>query len=182
MPIDTKQMISDHLTSLLMKKNLEDITVKCLVEDCRISSQTFYYHFQDLTDVIQWKIHQRIQQSLQDSLKAASLKEAIRIFVSGAEENRKLLKKLLDSPRRAQMEGLLVQAVHSYLRELFGHRFSGSPITGADLDALLCFCSYGMTGLLLNQASQKSAADHQLLTEQLCRLLTGEMFHLIQNS
>ena len=80
------------------------------------------------------------------------------------------------------MEGLLVQAVHSYLRELFGHRFSGSPITGADLDALLCFCSYGMTGLLLNQASQKSAADHQLLTEQLCRLLTGEMFHLIQNS
>ena len=26
MPIDTKQMISDHLTSLLMKKNLEDIT------------------------------------------------------------------------------------------------------------------------------------------------------------
>ena len=142
MPIDTKQMISDHLTSLLMKKNLEDITVKCLVEDCRISRQTFYYHFQDLTDVIQWKIHQRIQQSLQDSLKAASLKEAIRIFVSGAEENRKLLKKLLDSPRRA----------------------------------------YGMTGLLLNQASQKSAADHQLLTEQLCRLLTGEMFHLIQNS
>ena len=66
MPIDTKQMISDHLTSLLMKKNLEDITVKCLVEDCRISRQTFYYHFQDLTDVIQWKIHQRIQQSLQD--------------------------------------------------------------------------------------------------------------------
>ena len=98
MPIDTKQMISDHLTSLLMKKNLEDITVKCLVEDCRISRQTFYYHFQDLTDVIQWKIHQRIQQSLQDSLKAASLKEAIRIFVSGAEENRKLLKSFWTVP------------------------------------------------------------------------------------
>ena len=111
MPVDTKQMISDHLTALLMKKNLEDITVKNLVEDCRISRQTFYYHFQDLTDVIQWKIHQEIQRSLQNSLKAESLEESIRFFTSGADRNRQLLKNLLDSPRRAEMERLLVKAL-----------------------------------------------------------------------
>ena len=182
MPVDIKQMISDHLTALLMKKNLEDITVKNLVEDCRISRQTFYYHFQDLTDVIQWKIHQEIQRSLQNSLKAESLEESIRFFTSGADRNRQLLKNLLDSPRRAEMERLLVKALRSYLKELFSRQFCGAPITGADFEALLCFCSYGMMGMLLEETSSKTAADKQLLTEHLCRLLTGEMLRLPRQS
>ena len=88
MPMDTKQYIADHLNALLKRMQLEDITVKALVEDCQISRQTFYYHFQDLMDVIQWSIHQALDRSLQKSLQAGSLEEAIGIFVSGAAQNR----------------------------------------------------------------------------------------------
>ena len=70
MPMDTKQYIADHLNALLKRMQLEDITVKALVEDCQISRQTFYYHFQDLVDVIQWSIHQALDRSLQKSLQA----------------------------------------------------------------------------------------------------------------
>lgn len=51
---DTKKLIADSLTSLLEHKQLDRITVKYLVEYCGISRQTFYYHFQDIMDVLEW--------------------------------------------------------------------------------------------------------------------------------
>lgn len=34
------------------RKNVDKITVKALIDKCRISRQTFYYHFQDIMDVM----------------------------------------------------------------------------------------------------------------------------------
>ena len=174
MPMDTKQYIADHLNALLKRMQLEDITVKALVEDCQISRQTFYYHFQDLVDVIQWSIHQALDRSLQKSLQAGSLEEAIGIFVSGAAQNRALLKRLLDSPRRAQMEHLLIQALQAYLTGLFECQLDDSRLTAADLRSLLCFCSYGITGLLLEEC-RPDPESQKRLTRQICRLLSGQM-------
>ena len=174
MPMDTKQYIADHLNALLKRMQLEDITVKALVEDCQISRQTFYYHFQDLVDVIQWSIHQALNRSLQKSLQAGSLEEAISIFVSGAAENRALLKRLLDSPRRAQMEHLLIQALQAYLTGLFECQLDDSRLTAADLRSLLCFCSYRITGLLLEEC-RPDPESQKRLTRQICRLLSGQM-------
>lgn len=174
MPIDTKQYISDHLTALLLHRNLEDITVKCLVEDCSISRQTFYYHFQDLMDVIQWNIRQSFEEALKKSLQAQDLNRAIGCFVEGASEKQVLLKKLLASPRRAEIERLILESVRSYLKELFREEVSRSALSLSDLNTLLCFYSYGIMGLLLEQ-NGSSFADRQKLTNQICRLISGRM-------
>mgnify|MGYP000646308786 CR=1 FL=1 len=50
----TKVDISTALTTLLAKKAIDDITVREIVELCEIRRQTFYYHFQDKYDLINW--------------------------------------------------------------------------------------------------------------------------------
>lgn len=53
MPINKKEVIADAFVSLAQRKNADKITVKDLVEACGISRQTFYYHFQDILEVIE---------------------------------------------------------------------------------------------------------------------------------
>ena len=63
----TKQALAASLKKLLEKKNLDDITVKELVEDCEVNRQTFYYHFQDIYDLLHWFLDNETNQALKNS-------------------------------------------------------------------------------------------------------------------
>ena len=54
MSLTTKQAFAASLKQQLKEKPLDKITVTDLVEDCEVNRQTFYYHFQDIYDLIEW--------------------------------------------------------------------------------------------------------------------------------
>ena len=80
MPVQVKPMIAEAFIRLSKQKNIDKITVKDLVEACGISRQTFYYHFQDILEVIEWSLDQAFSHLLEQSLAAddpeAVLREA----------------------------------------------------------------------------------------------------------
>ena len=78
MPVDVKQVIAETFAGLLEHKNVEKITVKELVDACHISRQTFYYHFQDTMEVIEYLMEQRLQKTLLASLEAPSVQDALK--------------------------------------------------------------------------------------------------------
>lgn len=51
MPSQTKQAIVETFLKLAAKKQLTRITVKDIVDACRINRNTFYYYFKDIYDV-----------------------------------------------------------------------------------------------------------------------------------
>ena len=50
----TKRALEDSLKRLLLEKPLPKITISDLTEDCGVSRMTFYYHFQDIYDLVEW--------------------------------------------------------------------------------------------------------------------------------
>lgn len=81
MPVDMKEKIADQLNALLRRKSLDKITVKELVDGCGISRQTFYYHFQDIMDVVEWQQKRVLAQGIARSLAAPDPQSAIRSLV-----------------------------------------------------------------------------------------------------
>lgn len=57
----TKQAIADTLGELLDEHTIEQITVKKIVEKCKINRQTFYYHFYDIYDLLEWYLGESIE-------------------------------------------------------------------------------------------------------------------------
>ena len=49
---NTKEVFAESLKKMLENKRLEYITVKDIVEDCGVSRQAFYYHFDDIYDLL----------------------------------------------------------------------------------------------------------------------------------
>ena len=68
MPIDMKLVIAGQFKELVRRSNVDKITVKALIEECHISRQTFYYHFQDINDVMEWSVRRETEQLLRKSL------------------------------------------------------------------------------------------------------------------
>lgn len=50
----TKLALEESLKHLLLKKPLDKITINDLTTDCGISRMTFYYHFKDIYDLVEW--------------------------------------------------------------------------------------------------------------------------------
>lgn len=56
----TKKAMAESIKELMKKKSLEKITVSDIVQNCGLNRQTFYYHFKDKYDLINWIYYNEI--------------------------------------------------------------------------------------------------------------------------
>ena len=50
----TKKALAEALKNRLSKTTLKNITIKDLTDDCGLNRQTFYYHFSDIYELMEW--------------------------------------------------------------------------------------------------------------------------------
>ena len=170
MAVNMKAMIADALVKLSCEKDIDRITVKDLVETCHISRQSFYYHFRDILEVIEWATEQAFQKLLDRSLETDDPEAVFRDFIVASEESNMLLRKLLKSQRREEIERLMVCSVRTCLKELMERRGPKPDLPYEETEVALSFCTYGIVGLLM-EANEKKPADRNRLAEQMHRFL-----------
>lgn len=173
MPVDMKQTIAETLAGLLEQKKIEKITVKELVDACHISRQTFYYHFQDIMEVVEYLMRQHLQQALEVSLAAPSPREAVKAMLTAGDREEALLRHLLSSQRREEVIGLLLRFTRAYFVEILHARAANVTFSAADVELAIHFYSYGIVGVLLDGLGKKR--DPDILADQIVRLLAGEL-------
>ena len=173
MPVNMKALIAETLASMLKRNGIDKITVKALIDACGISRQTFYYHFQDLMEVVEWSTEQANQSMVARSLAAETPEAAAGILISSAVENRALIRKMLSSQRREQIERLFVQAVRTYLQAMIRGKAGDAPIANySDMEVALDLWSFGIAGLMF-KCTETESVDVEKLARQICNVLSG---------
>mgnify|MGYP002541239859 CR=1 FL=1 len=170
MPVEMKNIIAETFATLVKQKGIDKVTVKSLIDACHISRQTFYYHFQDIMDVVEWSTQKALQDILSRSLEKDTPQEALDVLISSILENKVLLRKLLDSQRRGEMEHLFMMTARSFFEETLKARGPTLSVSYADLDIALDFFAFGITGTILRNLAQERT-DTRKLAEQICRIL-----------
>ncbi len=174
MPVNTKDIISNELYNMAKVKNIDKITVKAIIEKCGISRQTFYYHFRDIMDVIEYSIKKRTEKILKESLKKENPKEVIRIFVDVGVEDYPLMKKLFESRQRPDVEKLIAGAFRSYLYEMVSKNGIKKSVSYKELEVILTFYAYGIAGLIIESCGAPDV-DRETLVEQIYSIITDEI-------
>ena len=175
MPGNVKRLISEAFIALARKKDIDKITVKDIVEACSISRQTFYYHFQDILQVIEWTIEQSLQQTLALSAAKETLEEALEAFLEVAVERADIIRRLLKSQQRECIENVFVSNLQEYLRRLFREHSYEATVNLDDLEIIQCFYTYGTVGVLL-KCSGQDQVDTKKIARQLAQMLNGSRF------
>lgn len=174
MPADTKGMILNAFYEIAGKKTIDKITVKDLVTVCGITRQTFYYHFQDIIDVIECALKQISKELLEKTLQVSSPREALRILVSSATEHPEIINSLMGSQKREQAEKLLLSMARSFFQALLEEKGADVKVGYSDMDTALTFYSYAILGVLLENSKKKNI-DTDRLADQLYSLICGDM-------
>ena len=93
----TSKAIEESFIRLLNERPLDKITIKDIVDDCGISRNTFYYHFQDITALLEHILNADVERVLSQHLDMDSWEDG---FISAARfalENKRLVYHIYNS-------------------------------------------------------------------------------------
>lgn len=168
----TKLALANSLKKLLQKKFLDDITVKELVEDCDVNRQTFYYHFQDIYDLLRWFLAHETEQALQG---AHDWHEELMLAFRYVQENHMTIYHVFRSSGRDHLDSHFFSLSHALVTKLLSLYASDLPLTDADRAFLSDFYMYALSGILVRWLSEDMKEDPEVLAERVTRLLEPEI-------
>ena len=161
MPIDMKAAICRSASELLTKKRTKKLTVKDIVEECGITRQTFYYHFQDIPDLISYMMEQGSKELLENCLAQPTLEDKIRYLLSVALNAHPLIQRTISTSYQSELEPLLLEQFYSFFDQLTNESASSSlvsdSLTASQRKLLLRYHSLAFLGLVRTWSKDDSA-------------------------
>lgn len=112
----TSKAIEESFIRLLNERPLDKITIKDIVDDCGISRNTFYYHFQDITALLEHILNADVERVLSQHLDMDSWEDG---FISAARfalENKRLVYHIYNSVSRERVERYLYSIAGEVMR------------------------------------------------------------------
>ncbi len=100
----TKIALANSLKKHMEKKPLKKITISEIINDCDINRKTFYYHFEDLYDLLKWMLEQEAIEVVKSFDLLLDYQEAISFVINYVDENVHILSCAYDSMGREEMK------------------------------------------------------------------------------
>jgi len=100
---NTKEALGNALKKMIVVKPIDKITVKDLVEICGVNRQTFYYHFDDVYDLLEWVFEQDAEKVLPKTIDVANWKRDVTTFFTYLHQNRDFALNICNSNSRTYM-------------------------------------------------------------------------------
>ena len=171
----TKEIIIKTLFELLNEKPLAKITVKDIVESCGVNRNTFYYHFRDISDVVECALLREVDQVFERPVEVDSVLECLEVLVNLIGENKKAMLHIYCSVQRETFTGALDKMCQYIVKQYIIHNFEEEIMEKEDMKVLMHFYKCVMTGVILDWMDHRMSYD---LTEYAGKLrsLYGNTF------
>ena len=100
----TKRALEASLKKLLLQKPLNKITINDITEDCGISRMTFYYHFKDIYDLVEWACVEDAARALEGKKTYNTWQEGFLNIFHAVLENKPFIMNVYHSVSRERIE------------------------------------------------------------------------------
>lgn len=110
--LNTKKALAAALKELMTKKPLSKITVSDIISVCGVNRKTFYYHFQDIYDLLKWILEQEAFLVIAQFDLMVDLEQAITFGLDYVENNKHILACAYDSIGRDHLKLFLEKDFH----------------------------------------------------------------------
>lgn len=177
----TKLALEASLKKLLLKKRIDKITISDLTEDCGISRMTFYYHFKDIYDLVEWVCVEDGKAALQDKKTYDTWQEGLCQIFEAVLENRPFILNVYNTVSRKRIENYLYELTYQLISYVVEEKCVGSNVAPEDKAFIAEFYKYGFVGIMLDWIEHGMKADYQEIVRKTGITLHGNIANSIHN-
>ena len=171
----TKRALEQSLKNLLLKKPLTKITVNDIAEDCGINRMTFYYHFKDIYDLVEWSCLEDARKALEEKKTHDTWQEGFLNIFEAVLANKPFVMNVYRCVDRAQVEKYLKPLTDNLLMGVIDERAEGITVREEDKEFIADFYKYAFVGLTLEWVRTGMKDDPAALIERVSTLIHGDI-------
>ena len=171
----TKKAIEASLKNLLLKKPFDKITINDIAEDCGISRMTFYYHFKDIYDLVEWACEEDVKEILEDKDDYKTWTQGFLNLFEEVLKNKPFILNVYRSVGREQVENYLYKIVYDLLLNVIEEKAQGMTVRDEDKEFVADFYKYAFVGLMLDWVKNGMKEDPHKIVKKVEFLLSGSL-------
>ncbi len=142
----TKKAIADGFKYVMEKKPFEKITIADITDCCGLNRQTFYYHFQDKYELLNWILYTDVIMPFSDGLTIDNWSDKLLNILNTIKDNNKFYANAFNTSHGEEFRQYLFDEVTGVICEIIDQITVGHTIDPDNRQFIAEFFSYGISG------------------------------------
>ena len=168
----TQKAIWQAFQAMLEEMPFDKITVSALVKRAGVSPNTFYYHYQDIYDLLRVWFHTILNQQVDIHAPDFHWQSATKTLLHICQAHPKIVYHIFDSLSRNQLERYVFSLTDDVFYQQVCRQTQGSGLTQSQLKEVAQFCRYAFVGFLLQFVWNRMEEDVDESVDRLGTLFT----------
>ncbi len=171
----TKKALAASLKKLMEKKPLSKISVREIIEDCGVNRKTFYYHFQDIFELVKWMFEEEAIDVVAQYDLIIDYEDAIRFALNYVEANKHICNCAYDAIGRDELKRFFQKDFFGVIESIVDHLSEGMNVSQGYKSFLVNFYTEALASLLIDWIRNKDNLDKETLIKYLSVTLIGSV-------
>lgn len=171
----TKRALEASLKNMLLKKPLDKITINDITDDCGMNRMTFYYHFKDIYDLIEWSCEEDASRALNGKKTYDTWQQGLLQIFNAVLDNKPFIMNVYRSVSREQVELYLYKITYKLLIDVVEEQAQGMQVKEADKKFIANFYKFAFVGLMLDWIKDDMREKPEIIVERLTLLIEGDV-------
>ncbi len=175
----TKKALSKALVDLCASKRFDKLSVAEITNQCGLKRQSFYYHFMDKYDLLEWTYRQDALHYLTNGVKLDNWDAHVLKMLQQIQNNERFYHNTVSTDQNI-LSSCFSNLTNTLFHDLFKRLDENNVISLKDREFYSRFFSYGCCGVLVNwiiEGFKESAED---IAIQIIRLAKDTQFLVSQ--
>lgn len=169
----TKRALAQSLKNLLLRKPLNKITINDIAEDCGINRMTFYYHFKDIYDLVEWVCMEDARRALEEKKSYDTWQQGFLQIFEVVRENKPFVMNVYRCVHQEQVERYLKPLVDNLMLGILREEIGSMSVREADQEFIARIYSYVFIGVMLDWIKADMQPEPKQIVDRLGILMKG---------
>ena len=171
----TKRALEQSLKNLLLKKPLTKITINDIADDCGMNRMTFYYHFKDIYDRVEWSCLEDAKKALEEKKTHDTWQEGFLNIFEAVLANKPFIMNVYHCVDREQVEKYLKPLTDNLILGVINEQAGNFTVREEDKEFIARVYSYIFIGIMLDWIKEDMKADPKQIVDRLAILIRDSL-------
>ena len=177
----TKKALATSLKKLLSKKELSKITISNITNDCGVNRQTFYYHFKDVYDLLEWIYLNEVIQSMDGKDTYDTWQQGFLSIFEYILDNKEFVKNTYNSISREFFLKFIYNQTKGLLMNIIEEKSKKLNVKEEDKEFIANFYKYGFVGIVQDWIESGMKENPNNIIDKLKSIIDGNFENALEN-
>ena len=175
--LTTKRAIGYAFKDLLKEKRFNKITITDIANKCDINRQTFYYHFQDIKDLVEWLCIDEVDNILNKNDECEKWEDKFLTIFKVVLKEKEVVENIYHSVSVEVLRTNLYRLVYPIIYSGIVEESKGKNLREEDKRFITDFYKYAFVSIVLDWIDKGMIENPEIIVLKVSNLITGTINH-----